>query len=293
MLSRQKHLAKKVVLILFFVPLFVLAYSSPGSPTGFVNDYAGLFSSEQKTALENKIVAFEKDTGNEIAVATIKTLNGDIIENFANELFQEWGIGKKGKDNGVLILVALDDRKMRIEVGYGLEGSLTDAQSYKIIDKIMKPAFREEKYYEGVNQAVDEIIALTKGEETTIKESVVQNIIDTLMTLGVIFILLFSLVVWLAAILARSKSWWAGGILGAAGGIFVALVAGLLVGLIIAIIFVPTGLLFDYVVSRAYKEGKKKGRKVPWWAGGGGSGGGGWGGFGGGGSGGGGASGGW
>jgi len=137
---------KFISISLFFVALsgVALAYTNPGSPTGFVNDFAGVFSGEQKATLEQKLVTFEKETSNEITVVTIKALDGDTIENFAVKLFEDWEIGKKDKDNGVLVLLAMDDRQMRIEVGYGLEGALTDAQSFWIINKIMKPAFQQE-----------------------------------------------------------------------------------------------------------------------------------------------------
>lgn len=98
-------------------PLIARAYQSPGKPAGYVNDYAGLLSSGQKSALNDQLTAFEKETSNEISVVTIASLEGDTIENYAEKLFQEWGIGKADKDNGVLLLVARDDREVRIEVG--------------------------------------------------------------------------------------------------------------------------------------------------------------------------------
>src|SRR3989339_611184 len=121
----------------------VFAYSSPGQPNGFVNDFANVIDSTTKTNLEAEIQSFEQTTTHEIAVVTIKTLEGDTVENYANDLFKEWGLGKKGADNGVLFLVVVDDRQMRIEVGYGLEGALTDLQSRGILDNIARPYFKE------------------------------------------------------------------------------------------------------------------------------------------------------
>ena len=100
-----------------------------------------MISAEQKQTLETKLSQFEKDTSNELSVVTIEDLKGDTIENFAVKLFEDWGIGKKDKDNGVLLLIAKNDRQMKIEVGYGLEGALTDAQSFWIIQNVMRPAF--------------------------------------------------------------------------------------------------------------------------------------------------------
>lgn len=279
---------------LFFLPLMVLAYYSPGQPTGYVTDGANLFSSQEKNELETKISAFEKETSNEIAIVSIPSLQGDTIENFAVRLFEDWGIGKKEKDNGVLVLISLEDRKMRIEVGYGLEGALTDAQSFWIIDEVMKPAFRENKYYAGVNEAVDKIIAATKGEYVPEKKQSGGINSDWVAWL---FFFIFLFIRVLAKILGRSKSWWAGGVIGAVAGLIIGLVAAsIIMGLVTAIILTLFGLLFDYLVSRSFSKAKEQGRN-PWWFFGGGSGhgghSGGFGGFGGGGSGGGGSSGGW
>lgn len=282
-------------LLVFLIPVFAGAGLKFDEPKGFVNDYAQLFNTEQKQNLETKLINFEKQTSNEIAVVTVKNLKGDVIENIAVELFEQWGIGKKGKDNGVLILVALDNRKMRIEVGYGLEGALTDAQSYWIIDKIMKPSFQQENYYQGIDSAVDKIISATQGETIPSqngKETTIWNFLWPILGIGIF------LFIWLASILGRSKSWWAGGLLGGFLGLIIAFLKGLFFsGLIALAILIPFGLLFDYLVSKTYKKGKEKG-KIPWWAGGKGFGSSsgkssGFGGFGGGSSGGGGASGGW
>ena len=112
----------------------------------------------------SKLIDFEKQTSNQIVVYIIQSLGGEPIENVANEIARKNKIGKKDKNNGVLVLIAMKDRQMRIEVGYGLEGALTDAICSQIINKEMKPSFREGDYYEGINQAVNSIIAATKGE---------------------------------------------------------------------------------------------------------------------------------
>ncbi len=277
------------------LPVFCLAYENPGAPSGFVNDFAGVFSSEQKSNLEQKLVAFESETSNEISVVTINSLEEDAIENFAVELFKDWGIGKAGQDNGILVLIALEERKMRIEVGYGLEGALTDAQSFWIIDEVMKPAFRQDDYYGGVNGALDKIIGATKGE--FVPEQKEDESKMSAKSFEWIIGLAVFLFMWLASILGRSKSWWTGGVLGGIAGVVLGLIFGFLfVGVIALAALVPLGLLFDFLVSQSYQKAKAAGRHYPWWIGGGsgqsGSGGG-FSGFGGGGSGGGGASGGW
>jgi len=294
----RKWVVFSLAFVFCFIPFFILAYFNPGQPIGFVNDFAGLFTSEQKQNLETKLSNFEKETTNEISVVTIPSLQGDTIENFAVELFEDWGIGKKDKDNGVLILIARDDRRMRIEVGYGLEGYLTDAQSFWIINNIMRPNFQQEDYYGGIDGAVGKIIAATKGEEMPTSDSEETERIPY----GAFVALIPILLIWLGSILGRSKSWWFGGVMGGIVSFIITLIKGFIfAGFLSFIILVPFGLLFDLIVSRAYSRSKKKGIGVPWWAGGrgfggGGSGsgrGGGFGGFGGGSSGGGGASGSW
>lgn len=278
------------LLSLAILPSPSLAYQSPGKPTGFVNDFTGTtLNVEQKSYLENKLVQFEQTTSNEISVVIIKSLNGDTTENFAEKLFQEWGIGKEKEDNGILLLVALEDRKMRIEVGYGLEGSLTDLLSSRIIRETLTPAFQASDFYGGINTATDQIIQIVAGKipENLQQEKGANFNFDWL------FFILF-IPIWLASILSRSKSWWAGGILGGIVGIVFGFVWGFLYfGLIAILGLTLLGLLFDFLVSKAYSKSKASGIHPPWWSGGGGRGSGGFGGFSGGSSGGGGSSGSW
>jgi uncharacterized protein len=288
------------LLLLCWLPAIpASAYYDLGRPTGYVNDYVNVLSASEKQNLETKLTKFEQESSNEIAVAVIPSLQDDTIENFAVKLFESWKIGQADKDNGVLILVAIEDRKMRIEVGYGLEGALTDAQSYWIINNVMKPAFRENKFYTGINGAVDKIMAATKGEyvpsdkSSQSSSSKSSDKVDAVMGLAYFGFFVF---ITLASILARSKSWWAGGMVGGIFGIILWLILGFLWGIISLVVLVPLGLLLDYLVSSQYQKGKVTGH-YPWWIGGksgfGGSSGGGFGGFGGGSSGGGGASGSW
>lgn len=264
----------------------VFAYQNPGNPTGFVSDFAGVLSNEERLAIETKLRWLKNQSGIEVAVVTIHDLGGDTIENFSVKLFEEWGVGEQGKDNGLLILAAINDRMVRIEVGYGLEGDITDAQSFWIIQNIIIPAFRVGDYFSGLDRAVDAIIgSVVQGE---IIPEVSQNqsfgpSIDW-------FFLIFFIPIWLASILGRSKSWWMGGIIGGIVGVLIGLIKGfILTGIVWIVLLVPFGLLFDFLVSRSYHRARASGI-YPWWIGGRG---GGFGGFGGGMSGGGGASGRW
>jgi len=291
-MNRLKALALLITATLFF-PVAVFSYTNPGTPTGFINDFADMFTDEQENALNIKLSNFEKESGNEIVVVAVPNLGEDTIENYAVELFAEWGIGKEKNDNGVLLLISKEDREMRIEVGYGLEGALTDLQSYQIIERYLVPNFQQEKYYEGVDSSVDVIISATKGEYDALNNpNLVEQGIDfqTIVFLGIFGFL------WMTSLLGTSKSWWAGGVVGGIGGIILGFIYGFLfVGVMSMAILIPLGLLFDFLVSKSHGKHKSMGT-TPWWiamGGRGGKGGGGFGGFGGGMSGGGGSSGRW
>lgn len=279
------------------VSLSVFAYQSPGKPSGFVNDFAHILSNDQIATLENRLIGIEASTTVEISVVTIPSLGGETIESYANELFQEWGIGKKGKDNGLLLLIAPNEREMRIEVGYGLEPTITDGRASAIIRNTLVPAFRSENYYIGVDQSIREIEALLLGD-TSIDQFVTNtassegqfDFFSSLIYFGLVFL------TWLPSILARSKSWWAGGVMGGIIGIVIGFIFGFLyIGVGAIILFTLLGLFFDFAVSKSYQKHNQLGTAIPWWAGGksGGIGRSGFGGFGGGRSGGGGASGRW
>lgn len=132
-------------------------------PAGYVNDFAKMMTSGERSALEAKLRGYKEGTGNEITVVTIESLGGQTIEQYSIELAEKWGVGKKGQDNGVVLLVSKEDRKLRIEVGYGLEGVLTDAASKIIIEREIVPRFKQEKFADGINSGVDAIIAVIGG----------------------------------------------------------------------------------------------------------------------------------
>jgi uncharacterized protein len=277
--------------LLYAAPVF--AYSSPGSPQGYVSDFAHVLSPAEVQKLDAALSQFEASTSNQIAVVTVPNMDGDYIENYAVKLFAEWGIGKKDTDNGVLLLLAVEEHKIRIEVGYGLEGALPDSIAQRIINNDLTPSLKAGNFDQGVEAAVADIMAATQGEYTAedSKHPLSGNAIEAIL-LAVFFALQ-----WIAAVLARSRSWWAGGVVGgviAAGAWFF---FGLLLvwGALLFFGLVGFGLLLDYIVSKKYTEAKSTGATLPWFFGGGGGGrsGGGFGGFGGGSSGGGGASGGW
>jgi uncharacterized protein len=279
----------------FLIVLPILAQDFP-QPTGFVNDFAEILSPQFRQSLEEDLVEFEKETQTEIAVVTVNSLAGNSLEDYAVRLFEDWKIGKKGQDNGLLLLIAKEERQIRIEVGYGLEPIITDGRAGRIIREQMRDPFRKEDYDQGVKLAIDKIKEyIYSGEPPS-------NIEETRNDLAIFipfFIIAFLIFVYSSSFLARTKSFLAGGVLGGILGGILGFLIGSLVALIFSVIGLGLfGLILDYILSKNYQKLKKKGKSAGFfssWGGfssGGGSGGG-FGGFGGGSSGGGGASGGW
>jgi uncharacterized protein len=131
---------------------------------GRVNDYAGIIRPDKAQQLEERLARFEQESGHQIAILIIPSLEGDALEDFSIRVAEKWKIGQKGFDNGAILVVAQKDRKLRIEVGYGLEGVLPDAIAHRIISEIIVPRFRENDYSGGIEAGVNAIMQVTKGE---------------------------------------------------------------------------------------------------------------------------------
>ena len=126
--------------------------------TARVTDLTGTFSPADKQALETKLADWEQRTGNQLVVVMVPSTAPEPIESYSIRLADAWKIGHKGKDNGAIFLIAKNDRRMRIEVGYGLEGVLTDVTSHRIIAESVTPLFRQGKFVQGIDAGVDRII---------------------------------------------------------------------------------------------------------------------------------------
>lgn len=137
--------------------------STPPNPPKLVNDYTNTLTPQQKEALEAKLVKYDDSTSNQIAVIIVDKLDGYSIEDAAIELGRKWGVGNKDFNNGVVVLVAKTDRKMTIQVGYGLEGALTDLTTKSIIDNTITPNFKADNYYRGLDEGTDDIIKAAEG----------------------------------------------------------------------------------------------------------------------------------
>jgi uncharacterized protein len=131
---------------------------------GRINDYAGVMSQDQARSLESRLAQFEQETGHQVAVLTIPTLDGEDIEGFSIRVAENWKIGKKGFDNGVILVVAVKDRRLRLEVGYGLEGVLPDAIAKRITSEYIVPYFRSQDYAGGIIAGIDAVLKVIKKE---------------------------------------------------------------------------------------------------------------------------------
>ena len=129
-----------------------------------VTDLTSTLDASQLQTLETKLAAFEKAKGSQIAVLVLPTTQPEVIEQFAIRVVEVWKLGRKGVDDGVLLLVAKDDRKLRIEVGYGLEGALNDATAKRIVAEVISPAFKQGDFYGGIDAGVTSIIKVIEGE---------------------------------------------------------------------------------------------------------------------------------
>jgi len=132
--------------------------------TGHVVDQSGVLSAEQRSTLEQTLQAFEAGKGSQLAVLIVPTTAPEAIEQYGIRVAEQWKLGRKKIDDGAILLIAKDDRTLRIEVGYGLEGALTDATSKRIISEIIVPHFRDGDFYGGVSAGVDQIIRVIDGE---------------------------------------------------------------------------------------------------------------------------------
>ncbi len=143
--------------LLWLAPAFAQTFPAL---SGRIVDQADVIPADKRAAIEPKLADLETKSGIQLVVATIKSLEGGDIETYANKLFRTWALGEKQKNNGVLLLVAPNDRRVRIEVGYGLEGTLTDALSKVIITNAIAPKFKANDFGGGVERGVDDIITV-------------------------------------------------------------------------------------------------------------------------------------
>lgn len=236
---------------------------------GRVNDLAGILSPDTAKRLESALAAFEASDSTQVVVLTVPSLEGDTIEGFSIKTAQKWGIGQKGKDNGALLVVSKGDREVRIEVGRGLEGSLTDALSGRIIDHVIVPEFKKGDFNAGVEQGVEKIMAAVRGEYTGDGGSGGSSDMDDetsyLLFGSMICLVLMSILRFLPAVVRA-------GVGGVGMGVLALAVS---TGVFMIVMMALVGVILGFVAPYIFRGG---GRGGGTW-GGGGSGGGGGGGF--------------
>ncbi len=133
------------------------------SPARLVNDLAGMLSAEEEARLEAKLVAYDDSTSTQIAVVTVPSIGPYDVADYGQKLAQAWGVGQKGQNNGLLVLVSAQERKTHIATGYGTEERVTDYNSRLILENILKPAFKESRYYDGLDQTTSALMQLLNG----------------------------------------------------------------------------------------------------------------------------------
>ncbi|MFC3691442.1 TPM domain-containing protein [Chenggangzhangella methanolivorans] len=168
--------------------------------TNYVVDEANILPPDAEAALVAKLKAFQDKTGHQFAVATVPSLQGTSVEDFGNRLFRDWGLGDKQRNDGALLLIAPNERKVRIEVGYGLEGDLTDAVSRLIIENAILPRFRAGDFPGGIARGADDVMAVFSGqaEEFKARANAADESAPTwLDLLATVFVLtIFAIVLW-------------------------------------------------------------------------------------------------
>ncbi len=165
--SRAPAVLKYLAICLFLIlPLAISAQDLPENPTGHVNDFADMLTQTEEQRLETKLRNYRDTTTTVIAIATLNNLQGYPVEEIGTRLFNNWNLWEGDKDNGILILIAKDERQMRIEVGYGLEGAVPDVMAGRIIREILTPRFKQGQFYTGLDVASSAVIQLASGEYT-------------------------------------------------------------------------------------------------------------------------------
>ena len=204
-----------------------------------VTDRTGTLSSSEQSALESKLTAFEREKGSQIAVLMVPSTGDETIEQYGIRVAEQWKLGREGVDDGAILIVAKDDRRLRIEVGYGLEGALPDVTAKRIVSDVVTPYFRDGDFYTGVSSGVDAMIAVVQGEPLPQPKARAQRHGDpAIMALGTM--LIFGTVI--GSMVAAGSTKRRGGVVGAlvAGGpaaLLISPVAGVSVA-VVAILLV-------------------------------------------------------
>ncbi len=213
-------MSKVLTIVILFLTFNSLCYSqaekslisNPPKLSEYVTDQTGTLEPDEISSLRIKLRKFYDSTSTQILVLLIPSLNGEPVEMVSNAIYHANGIGGKEKNNGALLLISKGDRKIRIEVGYGLEGVLTDAMSKQIIQKDITPELKKDNYFKGIENAVNSIIALSKGEYTKDKSKTKENSNES-SAVWIVVIILFPvfLIIIIIALVLRKRGGYTSG----------------------------------------------------------------------------------
>jgi uncharacterized protein len=230
-------------LLLLAAPCFVGAQELQPVPalTARVTDLTATLSADERVRLESKLAAFETRKGAQIAVLLVATVKPEAIEQYSIRVVDAWKLGRKGVDDGVLLLIAKQDKKLRIEVGYGLEGALNDATAKRIISETITPRFKQGDFYGGVDAGLDAVLKVIEGEPLPAPKAAsgVQDTqgssgdsLDTLLVIG--FVLVFVVGGFLRALFGRFL---AAGIIGGVAGVIASfIISSMLIAGIVGVV---------------------------------------------------------
>ncbi|MEM1057142.1 MAG: TPM domain-containing protein [Bacteroidota bacterium] len=193
--SSRVHLARILLLALLAValsgPVIAQRFDLPPAPTDLpIQDTAGLLSTSERQAIGRKLVAFDDSTTTQVAVAIVPTVGGADMNEYATELGRDWGVGDAERDNGVVLLVALNDREMYIATGFGAEGALPDVLAGRIIREVIAPRFRQGQFYAGLDEGTDAILSALRGEYTRDTRPTASSGDGTAEALGLVLVIL-------------------------------------------------------------------------------------------------------
>ncbi len=189
---------KKIISLLWVFILWAFVASAQNipnkpNPPRLVNDFTNTLTADQQQALEKKLVTFDDSTSTQIAVVIVETLDGADISDYALQVGRSWGVGGANYNNGVVLLIAKSDRKINISTGYGVEGALPDITCKHIIDEIIKPNFKGNDFYRGIDEGTSAIIKAVKGEYQTPRQKNKGNTSGRIVLLIVIVIVLLTI----------------------------------------------------------------------------------------------------
>jgi uncharacterized protein len=256
-----KPLSSLVTLFAIFLTGQAFAYSVPPND-GFVTDIAGILSEEEEASLEQVLSLYRQETSNEIAVLIVSTMQEEPLMEAAVDIGREWGVGTEENNNGIILLIAYEDREMFLATGYGLEGAVPDIVAKGIIERDITPFFKDGEYFEGIEAGILSLQKHIDGEYTAgrYNSGAMGMPIPFIVMIGIFMIIFGAFFVEMFLLeLAPSRTWIMGGVMGFFLGMFFLELVG---SWLVIPFYVVCGLVFDFFVSYLYRVDKRFARWV-------------------------------